>query len=506
MTKDQILARNQSLKSLREEELTADDLTYLLVSNPAIWAETLTSVEIDGESQPLRLEPFQINYLNDRSTFRIANKSRQVGFSLLISLETAHSATTKRNYKANIVSTGEKEAKEKLQMGNALYNSISDDPEYQIFKPIQFRNAEDEIAFHMPPNTSSVISKPGTASIRGGKKDMYYDEAAFIPQFETLWQAGVPATLRGRGRATVISTPMGQSGLYYELWNQQHWSHHYVPWWFSRFMVNGADLDMRIEGNYEKAYEIVSEAMEFAPGLSTEDRVDRFGSEKIKNLLYIGLRGDIIAFKTEFECTFVDEAGAFFPYELVRSGVDKEIPLLRAWPDEFKSEFPLSIGVDLASKRDATVFTVVEHRPNNKAILFFYESHAQYDEQFDELRRYVGSIRPFRLTIDETGAGVPFLERARRGELLYPVSNIEGVFFNSEKKERWATTFKSDLQVSKVKYPDQPEFIAQTHGIKRTRTETGRFKFAGVKDDYFWSAMLALYGEDRMPVKFHLLK
>jgi hypothetical protein len=45
----------------------------------------------------------------------------------------------------------------------------------------------------------------------------------------------------------------------------------------------------------------------------------------------------------------------------------------------------------------------------------------------------------------------------------------------------------------------------QIHGIKRTKTENNFFKFSGVKDDYFWSLMLALYGEGYAPVTFHRL-
>jgi hypothetical protein len=80
------------------------------------------------------------------------------------------------------------------------------------------------------------------------------------------------------------------------------------------------------------------------------------------------------------------------------------------------------------------------------------------------------------------------------------------VSFTNDKKEEWATTFKSDLQVGKVHFPDHPDFTSQVHGIKRVRLESNRFKFSGEKDDYFWSSMLALYGTERTQVKFYLLR
>jgi hypothetical protein len=78
--------------------------------------------------------------------------------------------------------------------------------------------------------------------------------------------------------------------------------------------------------------------------------------------------------------------------------------------------------------------------------------------------------------------------------------------FNAPIKERWATTFKGDMQTEKIVIPPHRELQEQIHGIKRDKTEnTGLFRFKGEKDDMFWSLMLALYGEGRTPTRFHLI-
>ena len=122
-----------------------------------------------------------------------------------------------------------------------LWASIPDEFEAMGFKPVKYKDSEEELAFHYPPYTSKTTSKPGTSAVRGGKKDMYYDEAAHIKEFPKLWQAGLPAITRGEGRVTVISTPLGESGLYHDLWKEKRFSRHEVPWWESRFMVKGAE-------------------------------------------------------------------------------------------------------------------------------------------------------------------------------------------------------------------------------------------------------------------------
>lgn len=436
----------------------------------------------------------------------------------MLSIETAHSAIVKRNYNANIVSTGEEEAKEKLRVSSQLWSSIPDDfREIEIdgkqvsLKPERWRNAEDALSFHRPPYTSTIMSKPGTSAIRGGKKDMYYDEAAFIKGFEALWQGGLPAITRGEGKVTVVSTPMGESGLYHDLWTESGWSKHVVPWWESRFMVKGAEEEL--EMGIDPYANSVAEAMALAPELDTETRLYRFGSPKLIEIFEKGARKDLILFKTEYECTFVDETDAYFPWELIQNAVDADIPGWKRWYDSYEPIGEISIGVDLAKKRDETVFTVVEHIGEHKFVRFVQTTQADYEEQFEMLKKLVHQTRARRVTIDESGVGEPFMEKARNGQ-LQTSANVEGVAFNQANKEVWATRFKGDLQTeteghSKIHLPNNAELLEQIHAVKRTRTENGFFKFAAEKDkrdDYFWSLMLACYGIGRQPVRFSRIR
>jgi phage FluMu gp28-like protein len=438
---------------------------------------------------------FQKRFLYDQSPFRGVVKARQIGLSTVISIETTHAACTRSEYNANIISVNQEEASSKLRVSSSLWASIPDAMIPLGFKPIKFRDAEDALAFHDAPHTSTIISKPGTHAVRGGAKSIYFDEAAFIEKFKQLYQAGAPAALRGDNRVTVISTPLGESGLYHEIITDRDkypdYTIHIIPWWESMYMVR--------EGAQE-------DAIALAPTMGTEQRVYEFGNPKL-----IGLyknTGDIQTFQTEMECMFVDETEAFLTWDLVTASKDETLKNDKHFQRTSGDE--ISIGVDLAKKRDQTVFTVVQHlsdAPEGSPkwrIRYVYQTQDNYDKQFDDLKKLVLDTGARRVSIDETGVGQIFVERAKREGLGSNV-RVEGISFTHEKKENWATKMKADLQQGRGKYVPHTELMRQFHGIRRKKSETGFYRFTGDPDDIFWSSCLGVYGEGSVPVRFHVL-
>jgi len=437
---------------------------------------------------PFRLEPYQVRFLNDRSVFRIVNKSRQIGFSTIIGGETVQKAAVTPSYKANIVSINQKEAADKITIAGNLYHSIPDEfkESEPVLKPVLWTNATDEISFHRPPYTSSIISQPASAAVRGGRKDIYFDEFAHIRDAVKLYRAAMPAITRGDSRLTIISTPLGQSGLFYDIASNDQaypeYSRHAVPWWECSAMV--------VPEKYEEALALAA-AVE-----GSEERVLAYGTDKL-HIIYNGFGGDLIGFQTEYEATFADEASAYFTWDLIVNCTDSELPVLREWNPNYDSAGFISIGVDLAKERDQTVFTVVEHLDGGtKKVLFTRNTQAPYFEQFEYLRTLIAATHANRVTIDQTGVGQKFVEDAKR-ELVGTV--IEGVVFTNAKKEKWATQFKGDMQTGRVSWPNIGDLRRQIHAIKRTKTEANFYKFSAPADDYFWSLMLGLYGEGRVP-------
>lgn len=469
-----------------QAETSRDDLLYLLATNPSVWLETLTT--LDGE--PTKLEPYQIRFLNDQSNFRIVNKARQIGFSTALSAETTFKAATQRNYKANIVSINQKEAGDKVDIARALYHSIPDEfkETNPVLKPVLWTDADNEISFHRPPDTSAIISQPASSAIRGGKKDIYFDEFAHIRDAKKLYKAAMPAITRGDTRITIVSTPLAQSGMFFDIFEDEkqyaNYSRHIVPWWECSVMVRPGAIE---------------EAMGRAHGMGTEDRVREFATDKLISI-FEEFGSDIVGFRTEYECEFEDETSAYYTWDLVKECIDPERSVWRDWFYPYEPLGYLTVGVDLARDKDQTVITVVDNYEDEdgntiRKVLMCKPMQDPYNEQFDYLKKLVETIKPQRVTIDQTGVGQKFVEDARR--LI--TGNIEGVVFTNQRKERWATSLKGDMQVGLVSWPNHPDLTRQIHGIRRTKTEANFYKFAGAKDDFFWSMVLALYGDARRP-------
>lgn len=398
-------------------------------------------------------------------------------------------------YTANYVSINREEAADKISIVRNLYFSMPEwlkemDPP---LKPPLWKDSEHEIEFGRAPHQGTLVSQPASAAIRGGRKDIYFDEFAHIRDARKLYQAALPAISRGDSRLTIVSTPLGQSGLFYDIavdtMSYPGFSRHSIPWWEAEVMVR--------PGAY-------ADALAEAVNLPTIERVEKYGSEKLKAIME-GFGGDLISFQTEYEALFVDEAEAYFPWDLI---IDNKIdrPAWTSWPTDYEPKGWLAIGVDLAKERDQTVITVTEiievEDETKYKVHFIRAMQDSYEEQFNYLKGLIDKVKPNRVSIDATGVGAVFVERAKR-ELTH--SNVEGVIFTQMKKERWATSFKGDLQLRNVEYPTQQDLMRQIHGIRRTKTENGFYKFSGVHDDYFWSLMLSLYGEGRVPPRITFL-
>lgn len=483
-----------------------------MLSDPAIFLETLT--ELDGA--PFRLEPYQIRYLRDQSYFRAINKGRQIGLSTVLGGELFVSAATRSRYNANIISINQNEASSKIEIIRNLYHSMPDELLEAEVKPVIWTDSDKEISFHRPPNTSTIISQPASAAVRGGRKDIAFDEFAHIRDASKLYQAALPAISRGDSRITIISTPLGQSGLFYEICEDletyPEYSRHNIPWWESAAMVDRKWVDPATGW-------VRPEVFAIAPGMGTEERVKAFGSTKLQ-VIYRNV-GDKLSFMTEYEAVFVDETTAYYPHALIVDNVDPELPVWTAIPNQWHPGGRISIGVDLAKERDETVFTVIETveilgvadedgnvpAPTTRQIVrYVYATQDNYDKQLADLIRLAKRVKASRVSIDQTGVGQVFVEEAKRkAHIEVPGCRFEGIVFTNDVKEKWATRFKGDLQLNKVSLLNHPALKRQIHGIQRTKTEANFYKFKGPRDDYFWSLMLGLYGEGRVPSRIRVL-
>lgn len=253
----------------------------------------------------------------------------------------------------------------------------------------------------------------------------------------------------------------------------------------------------------------IEEAMALASTLDTEERIRRYGTDKLLSI-FRGFGGDLIGFQTEYEATFVDESTAYYPWSLIVDNIDDDgCPIWKDLPPGWEPTGHVAIGVDLAKSRDETVFTVIEFIDRggelHPHVRYVRATQDDYRDQLNDLLVLARRAKASRVSIDQTGVGQFFVEQAKLRAKEVPGCTIEGVVFTNPKKEKWATTFKGDLQLRKVHLPRLPALTRQIHGIQRTKTEANFYKFAGQHDDYFWSLMLGLYGEGRVPARITVL-
>lgn len=429
----------------------------------------------------------------------MVNKSRQIGFSTIIAAEALHAAATRAAYKANFVSINQSEAADKIQIARTFYFSIPEELAATPLRPPLYGNSEMELSFHLPPNVSELISQPASAAIRGGKKDIYFDEFAHVRDSKKLYQAALPAITRGDGRITIISTPLGQSGLFYDICTKTddypEYSRHAIPWWECLIMCASPEHQAEAMAEWER--------------YDTKTRVERWGSKKI-NMIFKSFGADMQGFSTEYEATFVDELSSYLPWSLIVDAVDDEAghPSKQGHqiPINWEPEGDVSIGVDLAKERDESVFTVIEtigEDEPQRYVRYIYATQDPYEKQWADLEKLIRRVKARRVSIDQTGVGNVFIEKARASKFS---GVIEGVVFTNKNKEEWATTLKGDLQLGTLHLPRHGELMRQMHNIQRVKTEAGFYRFTGKpRDDYFWSLCLGLYGEGRTPIRISFL-
>lgn len=384
----------------------------------------------------------------------IVNKSRQTGFSTVCLTGRAfHESYFALAPKTMFVSASERQAIELLEHVKNAIDALPQQLRPQLTK-------DKEIQLRMK-NGCEIISVPQSeSSIRGYNGNIILDEFAFQKKDRQIWSALLPS-LRGGNRITVNSTPMGKGNEYYRLWSLsdepgyaentplgQQWKRFTIPWWLCK--------DIAIDIELYKA-----------------------------NLTEM-------AFKQEYCCEFIDEATAFFTFDLIASAVDEEMVNAKGYAGKNKITF----GIDLARKNDETVIVVTEHLENNAKRVIALEPlvRKDYTTQYNYITRMIEAFNPAKVYVDATGVGIPMSEALQKdiGSRCAPIT------FTNPLKEKMINDLKILMEDGRIKIPDDKTLRAQLHGLEKTVTEHGNVRYkhrAGGHDDRCWALALSVYSE-----------
>lgn len=380
------------------------------------------------------LYPYQRAFLEDRSRFRAVLKSRQIGFSYALALDALLEAAGGRD--AVIVSASQDQAD--LLIGYAQRHAEKLGVELLAL-------SRSELVLD---SGAKVVSRPANArTVQGFSGSLYMDEFAWMQDARKMWEAAVPVIVAVKGRLTVCSTPYDQGSLFHQLIEDPE--QRYPQ--FSRQRIPLSDA--------------------VAQGLPVD-------VEELRGLF------DADAFRRLFECAWFDDAESYFTFKEVQACVGDCLDLT--------ADAPLYGGYDVGRTTDASELMLVESGDAVAVRVRKTLKRAPFAEQKAVLESHLRAYRVKQLHIDATGMGANLAEDLQRA---HP-GVVRPVWFTQALKEELAVNLKKLFEERKIVIPNDPNLIAQIHGIKRIAKaqgfsyDSGRNKEIG-HADAFWALALA---------------
>lgn len=425
----------------------------------------------------LNFFPYQQRYLNDKSRFKIVEKSRRTGFTFIQSFEDVAYALTKKDRRVYFSSRDDSAAMEYIDYCQFFITKSFDTAAKAVGQEILDPDNDilaHAIRFNNGSKIYAMTSAPGRFRSKGGK--VVLDEFAFHEQQEELYAAAQPVVLRG-DPLCILSTYNGMGNLYYRLvqkvkLKQLDWSLHTV----NIFKAVEEGLYDSIVGRKTTAKERSSWLEELRRNCVSND---------------IWLQ--------EYCCIPVDSSTAFITYELLSQNARPENEIIRDIT-EIKAMNEIYIGIDIGRKSDLTAVWITELTDTGQYVT--RRLITLKDMTFSDQKAIIWPLLALpnvrRCCIDATGLGMQLSEEA---EMYFGRYKIEKVTFSGRVKEDMAYRVLQKLEDRRFLIPDTQSVRESFHNIKRVVTTAGNIRFdaerseAGHSDE-FWAAALSLYAAD----------
>lgn len=323
------------------------------------------------------------------------------------------------------------------------------------------------------PGGERLVGRPANArTARGFSAHVKLDEFAMHQDQDEIWAAAYPSiTSREHLTIAVMSTP----GL--------------------RTDDKFADLCTTAErGESDFRYQKVTIFDAIRDGL--------YGGNLAKaDELKRNLRDDD-RWRREFLCEFVDEAGAFLTYELIRGcqheGLRKDLPAdPRQWDEQTLGWDPsageLYVGMDIGRRHDLTVLWLGQLVGDvlwTRAIIELYR--VPFAQQLQIVSQLFRGLPIRRACCDDTGVGMMFVEELQR---IFGSSIVEAVTFTAKVKAELANPFKARFEDKLIRIPIDATLHEDLHSIRKVVTAAGNIRYAGERTedghaDRFWAGAL----------------
>lgn len=426
------------------------------------------------------LLPYQTAWVTDAARLKIAEKSRQIGWTWA----TAYGLVRRKSLKsarldAWISSRDDIQARLFLEDCKAFANILQTGA-----RDLGERAIDDEghsayvLAMGNGLRVHSMSSNPDAQA--GKRGDRVLDEFALHPDPRKLYAIAYPGITWG-GCMEIFSTHRGTANFFNGL--IQEIRHKGNPKGFSLHTVT---LQTALEQGF---------LFKLQEKLPADDPRQEMDEAQYFDFIKAGC-ADEETFAQEYMCQPSDDASAFISYELLDGC---RHPAGAEW--QTVGNGPLYLGVDIGRTSDLTVFWLTE---DAGGVLVTRRVVTMRDAPFDAQERAFYELmdlpRLRRACIDQTGIGRQFAERAAR---RYG-RRAEGVTFTGPVKESMAYPLKAALEDRTLRIPDDPAVFSDFRAIRKTTTSAGNIRFEGerTKDghsDRFWACALSLHAKSGSP-------
>lgn len=438
-----------------------------------------------------RWEHFQIAHLNDDGMFRIEKKGRQIAWSWTVSAEAVAEALLNK-LPTTFVSINLEEAKEKIRYSRQILESLE-----VAGLPKLITDNQLELEFD---NGARLISHPSKPPRGKSRMNVVLDEYAHVQRDKQIYTGSLPILAKG-GSIRIGSSTMGASGMFWEIYEEKNdkypdYTRKSTPWWETQWFCRN-----------------VREATKLAPSMQTFERVEMFGTDRIKALF---ANSPLEDFQQEFEAEFVDEVTAWITWsEIEDAQQDPEeykceiatirgnepeaafdaINQLAEWVRENEVESVFGGGYDVGRTRNTSELFLVglsttQSYPLRLAITL---DNVPFETQAAVVTRAMKVLPIAGLLIDKNGLGMQLAENLSNA---FP-GKVRGVDFTMQHKKLWATDAKMLIQKHKTPLPVDRDIAGQIHSVKRLVTAARNLVFDTERNakhhaDKFWAWVLAL--------------
>lgn len=460
-------------------------------THKAAFACEFVDLPVAAQADDAQWEPFQCQFLNNDTRFGIDAKGRQIGWSFTAAMDAVCDGIVNPGTPHIFVSVNLDEAKEKIRYVQSIVNAI-DEP----VRPRLMRDSVTEIEF---ANGSRYISHPCRPPRGKGRARIYLDEMAHYQSGldREVYTGALPATVKGDGYIRIGSSPLGATGLFWEIMTEnmrrypgyEGWRH-FIPWWRVHALCTNVAL----------AQVAVSE-------MTTAERVAAFSTQALREIFENMFLED---FQQEYECAWVDEAVAWISWGIIKQNQDANllwyharsvdealqmIPTLQGAIAAGKIERVLVGGLDVGRERDLTEFVALGKSATGQLPIRFSVSldRVLYDDQERCFLEIIERLPFTQVLIDQNGIGAQLAEN-----LMLKTGKAQGMDFTNASKELWAVEARIQAGRGRTPIPVDRDLAYQIHSIKKKVTMAKNNVFDADRNekhhaDKFWAWALAIW-------------